>query len=130
MSEKRRYFDLEIGDDIRFHAGSDECHYPFTFTVEECVEEYCAMRDMELMRIERDDNGEVLRTGAFWYKREDIDWTNAFKNVKSVQQVVMNMGMSMRETADAMSRVQAQMAGWWSHSDRWHCGSEGDDEDG
>lgn len=71
MSEIRKYFDLEIDDVISFYVGHDECEYPLTFTVEECVEEYCAMRGLNLVRILEDDSGERLRSGEFWYKKKE-----------------------------------------------------------
>lgn len=66
MTESRKYFDLEIDDVISFYVGHDKCEYPLTFTVEECIEEYCAMRDMDLIRIVRDDDDGQLRSGKFW----------------------------------------------------------------
>ena len=30
MTEKRKYFEIEIGDVIKFYAGRDECEYPLT----------------------------------------------------------------------------------------------------
>lgn len=73
MTEQRRYFDIRIYDVIKLYVGDDECHYPFTFTVEECIEEYCEMRGMEFVRVVEDriPSGR-LRSGKFWYKRESV----------------------------------------------------------
>lgn len=106
MSEIRKYFDLEIGDDIIFYVDSEECHYPMTFTVAECIEEYCEMQGVSLVRIAEDVylNGQ-LRSGTFWYERQESFWTDAFSNVRNVQQTIMRMRMSMEEVADVMRRV-------------------------
>lgn len=83
MSEAPKYFDLEIDDIIRFYVGADECEYPLTFTVKECVEEYCAMRNINLVRILEDPRIGRIRSGEFWYnKTERVEITN---NVQTVQ---------------------------------------------
>lgn len=74
MSEvARKYFDLEIDDVITFYAGSDVCHYPMTFTVEESVEEYCDMRGLDLVRIVEDNERNThIRSGHFYYKKHGV----------------------------------------------------------
>lgn len=74
MSEVvRKYFDLEIGDVITFCIGSAEIEYPMTFTVEECIEEYCDMRGLDLVRIIEDNECNThIRSGHFYYKKHGV----------------------------------------------------------
>lgn len=110
MTEQRKYFDLEIGDVIKFYVGIDECHYPFTFTLEECVEEYCEMRGMDFVRvIEGRDFRERWRGGEFWYERHESDWTDTFGNIANIQQAVTRIGPLMSEVSSVMYRVQSCM---------------------
>lgn len=114
MSEAQRYFDLEINDVISFYVGHDECKYPLTFTVEECVEEYCEMRNMDLVKIHEDFPDPIghIRSGTFWYEKHEELWTDTFNNIINVQQAVTRMGSSMAEITDTMRNVQEQMQGW------------------
>lgn len=116
MVETGKYFDLEIGDIIKLYVGSDECHYPMTFTVEECIEEYCEMRGWDFVRILEDRGDGRFRSGEFWYNREEGSWTDAFGNIANVQQAVTRMGSLMNEITGAMRLVQRgmreELSGW------------------
>lgn len=93
MSETRKYFNLEIGNAIRFYVGDAKYEYPFTFTVEECVEEYCATHGLDLVRILKYSNPSGrLRGGEFWYDQQGYFCDGVFIAARSVQQVVTRMG--------------------------------------
>lgn len=72
MSEVRKCFDLELDDVISFYVDNDEMEFPLTFTIEECIEEYCDIHGLDLVRIvEKDNIVTRIRSGVFFYERHE-----------------------------------------------------------
>lgn len=108
----RRYFDLEIYDVITLYVGRNECKYPLTFTIEECVEEYCETHNLKLVQIVNDCCNGPLRSGQFWYNKQG--WSDSFSDIRNVQQAVTQMGSSMAGIVVNMRNIQGQMQEWLS----------------